>query len=131
MRYLTHHFAHSETLDRAYRWLAAAGVSADRMHVHHHGVPSLTVAVEPSEIDGIEMVISAAENTDPDGLPSFWELAHLEPAQAAYGLEAEATSTASRSLPSFVLAWHPVDTIWGGETGEEAELQRDYRRIWP
>jgi hypothetical protein len=30
-----------------------------------------------------------------------------------------------------VLAWHPVDTIGDGATGEEAELQRDYRRIWP
>jgi hypothetical protein len=131
MRYLTHQFAHSETLDRARRWLVAAGVSPERMHVHRHGVPSLTVAVEAAEVDGIEMVISAAEHSDPDGLPSFWELARLEPALAACAAHVAATSTVSEPLPPFALAWHPVDTMWDEETGEEAELQREYGRIWP
>jgi hypothetical protein len=117
MRYLTHHFAHSETLERARRWLVAAGVSPERMHVHRHGVPSLTVAVEPAEVDGIEMVISAAEHTDPDGLPSFWELARLEPGLVAYAPDVATTSTVSEPPPSFALAWHPVDTMWDQETG--------------
>jgi hypothetical protein len=131
MRYLTHQFAHSETLDRARRWLVDAGISRDRIHVHRHGVPSLTVEVEPGEVDGIEMVIRAAENNDPDGLPSFWELARLHPTEAPHGHEEIASLTAPEALPSFLLAWHPVDTNWDEDTRREIELQQDFRRMRP
>jgi hypothetical protein len=131
MRYLTHQFAHSETLDRARRWLIDAGVSPDRIHVHRHGVPSLTVAVEPGEIDGIELVIRAAENNDPDGLPSFWELARLKPTEAPDVHVEVASYSAPGSLTSFELAWHPVDTNWDEETRRLIELQQDFREMWP
>ncbi len=127
MRYLTHQFAHSETLDRARRWLIDAGVSPDRIHVHHHGVPNLAVAVEPGEVDGIEMVIRAAENPDPDGLPSFWELARLETTEAA--ASEPVASAVSRPSESFVLAWHPIDTNWDEEMRRQVEQQRDFREM--
>ncbi len=79
MRYVTHQFAHSETLERAHRWLIHAGIAPDRMQVRRQGVPRLAVSAEPGEVDSIEMVISAAEMADPDGLPSFWDVARLEP----------------------------------------------------
>lgn len=127
MLYVTHHFAHSETLDRARRWLIQAGVSPDRMHVHRQGVPSLSVVVEPAEVDGIEMVIHAAENKDPDGLPSFWDLARLEPEELGNATEEVPTLTVPETPPHFVLAWHPIDTISDEEVGEQIEAQRAYR----
>ncbi len=129
--HLTHQFAHSETLDRAHRWLVDAGVAPDRIHVHHHGVPSLTVAIERGEVDGIEMVIHAAENTDPEGLPSFWDLARREPAAAATDPDGDASSTAPRPLPTFLLVWHPVDANWDEETRRQIELQGDFRQMRP
>ena len=131
MRYLTYQFAHSETLDRAHRWLVHAGVSPDRIHVHHHGVPSLAVAVEPGEVDGIEMVIHAAANADPEGLPSFWDLARLEPAAAATEPIVIASPITPTPLRSFVLGWHPVDAIWGEGTRREIELQDAFEQMWP
>ena len=79
MRYLTHQFAHSETLDRARRWLIHAGISPDRMEVHHYGVPRLAVTADAAEVQSIEMIIRIAEMNDPDGLPGFWDLARLDP----------------------------------------------------
>ena len=130
MRYLTHQFAHPGTLDRACRWLIDAGVAPDRIHVHRHGVPSLTLAVEPAEVDAIEMVIHAAENGEPDGLPSFWELARLEPdAEANHGDELGGL-TAPVRVPSFRLEWHSVDPECDEETRRQIELQRAYRQMW-
>ena len=58
MRYVTHQFAHSETLERAHRWLIHAGIAPDRMQVRRQGVPLLAVSAEPGEVNSIEMVIS-------------------------------------------------------------------------
>ena len=82
MRYITHEFAHTETLDRAQRWLIQAGFDPNRIEVHHQGIPRIAVAVEPGEAAGVELVINAAESSDPEGLPSFWDLArqhHIYP----------------------------------------------------
>jgi hypothetical protein len=131
MRLLTHQFAHSETLDRARRWLIDAGVSPDRMHAHRHGVPSLTLFVEPAEVDGIELVIHAAENGDPDGLPSFWELARLEPDADTSDRDGLVALAAPEREPSFLLEWHPVDPEYDEETRRQIELQRAYCQMWP
>ena len=131
MRYLTHQFAHPETLDRAHRWLIDAGVSPDRMHVHRHGVPSLTLSVEPAEVDGVELVIHAAEIGDPDGLPSFWELARLEPDAVPSQRDELGASTAPEPVHSFALEWHPVEPEYDEETRRQIELQRAYCQMWP
>jgi hypothetical protein len=48
VRYITHEFAHAETLDRAQRWLIQAGFDPNRIEVHHQGIPRIAVAVEPA-----------------------------------------------------------------------------------
>lgn len=129
MRYLTHQFAHSETLDRARRWLIHAGISPDRMQVQHHGVPRLAVAAEPAELQSIEMIIRIAEMNDPDGLPGFWDLARIEPDGPSD--EELATPTAPLSRTSFTLAWHPVDATADERTQSQMERQRDSREVRP
>jgi len=111
MRCLTHQFAHSETLERARRWLLHAGISADRMQVHHHGVPRLAVTAEPAEVQSIEMIIRIAEMNDPDGLPGFWDLARLHPVDSEGNVEVAAPAVPARPS-SFPLAWHSVDGAW-------------------
>jgi hypothetical protein len=128
VRYLTHQFTSTETLDRARRWLLDAGVSPERMLAHHHGIPSITVAVETGEADGVEMVVRAAAMEDPSGLPGFWDLARLNPVHEDVIEPAE--SPPSASAPStFVLHWEPVEPSLVDE-GEslEVSLQRAYQQ---
>jgi hypothetical protein len=108
VRYVTHQFAHPETLERARRWLIQAGFDPSRIEVHVHGTPRLAVAVEPGEAAEVEMLIDAAEEGDPDGFPSYWEHArnlHVYPQEPA--------PPAAASLPphssSFVVGWRPMD----------------------
>jgi len=127
MHYLTHQFAHPETLARARRWLIDAGITPDRMQVRYHGIPNLAVATEPGEVDGIEMVIRAAEMNDPDGLPGFWDLAKVH-SDGPGVPEEEASRNVAASQNSFELAWHPVDGSWDtGVSTHEVDLQRTYR----
>jgi hypothetical protein len=126
MRYLTHQFAHSETLDRARRWLIHAGIAADRMEVHHQGVPRLAVTADAAEVQSIEMIIRIAEMNDPDGLPGFWDLARLDPGAAAAVAE-PATLRPPVSPSTFPLAWHSVDAAADPELRGQVELQRAYR----
>src|SRR5437763_4395324 len=78
VRYITHQFAHPETLDRARRWLIQAGIDPSRIEAHPHGTPRLAVAVEPGEAAEVALLIDAAEAGDPDGFPSFLELARQQ-----------------------------------------------------
>lgn len=126
MRYLTHQFAHSETLDRARRWLIHAGVSPDRMQVHRQGLPRLAITAEPAEVQSIEMIIRIAEMNDPDGLPGFWDLARLHPADAD-GVEADGAAAVTANPSSFTLGWHSVDPAWDDQVRAEVELQKAYR----
>jgi hypothetical protein len=129
MRYHTHQFAHPETLDRAWRWLIQAGISPDRMQVQHHGVPRMAVALELDELDGIEMVIHAAEMNDPDEPPSIWDVARPEPAELATSQEIASPTPIHRA--SFTLAWHPVDAAWDHEFPSPIEREKDHRKLRP
>lgn len=126
MRYLTYPFAHSETLDRARRWLIDAGVAPDRIRVHHHGVPMLIVAAEAAEVDGLKMVIRAADASDPDGLPGLWDLARIHHNDPHLADEAAIPITPARSA-SFPLAWEAVDSARDENMLSQVELQRAYR----
>ena len=75
MRYVTHQFTHVETLERARQWLVRAGIDPGRIVAHTNGVLSLAVAVEAGQAAEVQCVIDVAESSDPDGHPSFWELA--------------------------------------------------------
>ena len=78
MRYVTHQFAHLETLERAKRWLIQAGIDASRIEARTQGILSLAVAVEPGESAEVKQIIDAAESSDPDGNPGIWDLASVQ-----------------------------------------------------
>ncbi len=127
MRYLTHAFAHSETLDRARRWLIHAGVTPERIRVHHHGIPTLIISTDSAEVDGLKMIIRAAETTDPDGYPSIWHLARRphSPDDSTEPL----TSPVPAVRSSFPLTWGAVDVANDDELRSQIELQRAYREL--
>ncbi len=83
-KYVTHQFAHAETLDRAERWLRQIGIEPDRIEVHREGIPWISVLATSEQMAEVEMIFKAAELNDPDGWPSFWDLAkfphpHVDP----------------------------------------------------
>jgi hypothetical protein len=105
--YVTHYFAHQETLDRAERWLLQRGYGAGQMTVHREGVPWISVLVAPGKKTEVEMIFNAAELNDPDGWPSFWELArvphpHVEP-------QPDATATVVATAHPTPVGWHPIE----------------------
>jgi len=131
VRYITHEFAHTETLDRAQRWLIQAGFDPNRIEVHHQGIPRIAVAVEPGEAAGVEMVLNAAESGDPDGLPSFWDLArqhHIYPENQEPAVDAAAQASSA----SFVVGWRPADSENEvTQASTDVELQKEFRERWP
>jgi len=114
--YITHQFAHLETLDRAYRWLLQIGFDPARIQSHREGIPWISVRLSQDQLSEAEMIFEAAEGTDPDGWPSFWELSkvphpHFEPTP-----ESATASTVMHAGPSPV-GWHPTDR----ETANEVD----------
>jgi hypothetical protein len=108
MRYLTHQFAHLETLQRARRWLIHAGFEPSQIEAMTDGIPRIAVRLRPGEAAQAELVIDAVELTDPQGNPSFWDLArqkHVYP-KAAATLEALSAST---DPTSFSIGYHPQE----------------------
>jgi hypothetical protein len=90
MRYLTHQFAHLETLDRARRWLVHAGFDPSQIEVMTDGIPRIAVKVAPGQAAEAEFIIDAVELTDPEGLPSFWDLARQPHVYPEHKTEVEA-----------------------------------------
>jgi hypothetical protein len=103
--YVTHQFAHTDTLARAERWLLQIGFVRDQIESHREGVPWLSVLVTPGRSGEAESVFNAAELTDPGGWPSFWELAQLRHPRAPAGgaLHASPPRGAGRTP----IGWHP------------------------
>jgi len=130
VRYLTHQFAHPETLDRARRWLIQAGIDPSRIEAHPHGTPRIAVAVESGEAAEVALLIDAAESGDPDGFPSFLDLArrrHIYPE----AMESNETLAKEARSASFLLGWRPVDRdLEVSQTTTDVDLQRAYREHW-
>ena len=125
MRYVTHQFAHVETLERARRWLVQAGIDPSRIEARTQGILILAVAVEPGESAEVQRIIDAAEFSDPDGNPGIWDVAaqrHVDP-HADNGVAAPGSATHSES---FVVGWRPQDAE-REVTQTDTELQKDYR----
>lgn len=110
--YFTHHFSSNETLTRALSWLTALGFAPERMEIHSEGIPRLSLAVDPLEWASVEMLLNVVERSDPEGWPSFHELAkklahtHVEAvpsAEPAIGHESHRTA----------IGWHPADPSRG------------------
>ena len=127
MRYVTHQFAHVETLDRARRWLVRAGIDPGRIEAHTHGVFRLAVTVEAGASAEVQRIIDVAESSDPDGYPGIWELAsrrHVLP-QAVTAASTVGTTMHSHS---FVVGWHPQDADREvTQTDNGVELQKHYQ----
>jgi hypothetical protein len=129
VRYISHQFAHIETLQRARRWLVQNGIEPSRIEVHTDGIPRLAVAVDAGQFAEVELLISTAESGDPDGNPSFWDLArqkHVYPEPQEPGAS---TQPETRS-ESFVIGWRPLDSdreVTQATTETEIELQKAYR----
>ncbi len=106
-RYVSHQFAHVETLGRAERWLKQRGFRAEQIEAHHEGVPRLTVVCEADRALEAAMILQAAEAGDPDGWPSLWDQArmphpHLPPQQFD-------DPTSVFLVSASPVAWHPLD----------------------
>ena len=106
--YVTHHFAHLDTLDRAYRWLLQIGFDPARIESHREGVPWISLRLSREERGEAEMIFEAAELTDPQGWPSFWDLAKVPYPHFESTPESAAASTVVHTGPSPV-GWHPAD----------------------
>ena len=120
MRYISHQFAHLETLERARRWLIQAGFDPNRIEALPQGIPRLAVAVEPGESAEVELIIDAAESTDPEGNPSIWDLARQKHIYLQSG-EAAREISEPEQHHSFVVGWRPIDAereITQASTGE-------------
>jgi hypothetical protein len=109
MRYLTHEFAHPETLERARRWLVHAGFDSSQIEAMTDGIPRLAVRVRAGEVFAAEQIIGVAELTDPDGLPSFWDLARQRHVRSRVGGEHPAASVPSGESRTFVVGYRVPD----------------------
>jgi hypothetical protein len=105
--YFTHHFAHRETLTRAHSWLTRLGFNPRQIETVTTGIPRIVLTVEPHWLDAVNMLINAAERTDPEGSPSFWDEArrpHSTPRESQGGTPFE-----RRKPQTSVIGWHPLD----------------------
>ena len=108
MSYLTHQFAHLETLDRARRWLVHAGFDPSQIEVMSDGIPRIAIKLAPGQAAEAAQIIDAVEQTDPQGLPSFWDLArqpHVHP-ELATVVETQATEMEAKT---FVIGYRIPD----------------------
>ncbi len=102
--YLTHTFAHRETLTRAHSWLTRHGFHPRR---NTSGVPRIMIVDDPHRLAAAKMLINAAESADPDGFPGLWDEARLPhyPAQESVANIRPEPAKAHTS----VIGWHPMD----------------------
>ena len=127
MRYVTHQFAHVETLERARRWLVQAGIDRSRIEARTQGIFSLAVAVEAGESAEVQRIFDVAESSDPDGYPGIWGLASRQRVYLQADTAASTVGVVTHSQ-SFVVGWHPQDAdreVTQTDTG--VELQKHYQ----
>jgi len=108
MSYLTHQFAHLETLDRARRWLVHAGFDPSQIEVMTDGIPRIAIKLEPGQAAEAAQILDAVEQTDPQGLPSFWDLARQPHVHPEHATVAETPAT-EMEAKSFVIGFRVPD----------------------
>ena len=135
MRYVTHHFANLETLDRARRWLVQLGFAPDQIESHTDGVPRLAVMVRPEQADEVRQLINAAELTDPKGWPSFWDVAHQTHVYpCALPIRPPRRRSSTRPIPrpsagtprTLTVRTSSIPPPWSETTGESAPIAHPY-----
>jgi hypothetical protein len=125
MRYITHHFAHLDTLSRARRWLIELGFEPGQIEILMEGIPRIAVRVEPGQVAEVQMVLNACELSDPDGWPSFWDLSrqpHVHPLM----VEPVEMSILEQPHPA-AIGWHPPDRESSAEVPAMNKLLGD---VW-
>jgi len=105
--YLTHTFAHRETLSRAHSWLTQVGFHPRQIEAQTAGLPRIVIVDEPHRLVAAKMLINAAEHADPDGFPSLWDQAP-QPHGTPNGYH-EGTPPEPGKPHSSVIGWHPLD----------------------
>ena len=105
--FFSHHFAHRDTLSRAHSWLTQLGFRPQRIEDQATWIFRIAMEVEPSRLDAVTMLINAAELTDPDGFPSFWDEAR-QPHGAPKAFH-EAILTERPAPHPSAIGWHPLD----------------------
>jgi len=106
--YLTHTFAHRETLSRAHDWLTRLGFHPRQVATHTSAIPRLMIPVGPESLAAAQMLINAAESADPDGFPPLW--AKNEAAHRSLATHHQDTAQARQGEPrTSVIGWHPLD----------------------
>jgi hypothetical protein len=126
--FFTHQFAHRETLHRARFWLAHLGIQPHQIQVQTTGIPRIAVIVPPGQVDEIQMLINAVERADPDGFPSFWELArqsHTDPTLAEEAGVPEPEKTGGTPI-----GWHPPDRSALDDPELSAIREASGQRLW-
>jgi hypothetical protein len=103
--YITHHFAHPETLSRARSWLTHLGYKPHQIETHAEGLPRLAMSIEPYQLGEVSMLINAVERTDTDGFPSFWDLAR----QPHVARVEDSGSDERHPVHRTAIGWHPCD----------------------
>jgi hypothetical protein len=116
--YYIHHFAHHETLRRACDWLGRLGYRPSGPVPGHATSPWLTLNVPTAQLVEVELLVNAAENSDPLGWPSFWDEARH--AYSAPGL-ASAADEAQTDGARAAIGWHPIDE---SDRSNRAEFER-------
>jgi hypothetical protein len=101
----THRFYSVQTLVRAQAWLGQIGIPADHIEVSSTGLPSMTVQTEFSRLPEVELVINAAEMTDPEGWPPWDTSGHFDVIQIA----AAPPPAPEERLHTTPIGWHPID----------------------
>lgn len=109
MSYLTHQFANRDTLDRARRWLVQAGFDPSQIEAIHEGIPRIAVRVGIGQATAAGLIIDAAETTDPQGFPSFWELARQQHIHEKPESGSESTAPLAAECRTFLVAYHVPD----------------------
>ena len=109
MSYLTHQFANRKTLDRARRWLVQAGFDPSQIEAINEGIPRIAVRIGAGQAAVAGLIIDAAEMTDPEGLPSFWDLARQQPVRTRTESGSVNAIPAAAESRTFVVAYHVPD----------------------
>ena len=106
--YVSHPFAHGDTLDRAQRWLLQRGFRPEQIEAHREGVPRITVVCDSERTVEARMILKAAETGDPDGWPGLWDEARM-PHPHRDPMISDAMATAVFTVKPAPIAWHPLD----------------------
>ncbi len=109
MRYMTHHFAHVETMQRARRWLVELGFDSTRIHTHGEHHPWMTILDTADRLAQARVIINAIEHGEHGKRHGVWDRPrdadHVEHHHGAH-----VHVHAHEHHESVTIGWHPPDS---------------------